>query len=838
LQQSVDALFDNNRCKRPVLGSSNRPLKSLTDMIKGKQGRFRENLLGKRVDYSARSVIVVGPNLKLHQCGLPKKIALELYQPFIIRRLKELGHADTIKSAKKMLERKDEEVWDILEEVIRNHPVLLNRAPTLHRMGIQAFEPVLTEGNAIKLHPLVCKGFNADFDGDQMAVHLPLSIEAQVEAYTLMMSTNNIFSPSNGSPIISPSQDVVMGCYYLTMELKDRKGENMIFSSLEEVLLAYSLGVMDTHATIKVKLPLDRRPKSESSDELGKAGVIVETTVGRVIFNMTLPKALLFYNMPMRSGELAQVISDCYNLLGRGTTIDLLDDMNRMGFRESTRSGLSFATDDLITPASKTQIIAEAEKEVLKKSKLYQRGIITDGERYHQVLDAWTHARERITNEMMDELKNDQRFPGYVNPIFLMAHSGARGGVEQIRQLAGMRGLMAKPNGKIIETPIKANFREGLSVLEYFSSTHGARKGLADTALKTADSGYLTRKLADVAQNVVVTMHDCGTTQGITKGVIYRGEKVEVRLSDSIRGRVSRTNILNPITDEAIVKEDQLITIEIGRCIEDLGLDKIQVRSPMTCEAPLGVCRLCYGMDLSTSDLVEEGMAVGIIAAQSIGEPGTQLTMRTFHIGGVAATDVEESEIKAKRAGVVKYTRLKVVQNDQGGKVVLARNGEILLLDPKGRELEKYEIPAGSNLMVEENQEVQSGQVLCQWDPHSIPILAEVRGKVREEDVIEGVTMRLEKDPSGHVRRLVMEHRGDLHPQIVLEDESGKILDFYYLPEKAHIEVHEGEQISAGTLLAKTPREATGTKDITGGLPRVAELFEARKPDVFLVESG
>ena len=827
LQQSVDALFDNNRCKRPVLGSSNRPLKSLTDMIKGKQGRFRENLLGKRVDYSARSVIVVGPNLRLHQCGLPKKIALELYQPFIIRRLKELGHADTIKSAKKMLERKDEEVWDILEEVIRNHPVMLNRAPTLHRMGIQAFEPVLVEGNAIKLHPLVCKGFNADFDGDQMAVHLPLSIEAQVEAHTLLMATNNIFSPANGAPIISPSQDVVMGCYYMSLALPSRKGEGMAFASFEELQLAYSLGVVDTHAMIRVRLPLGRHVKGRPDVSPGS---LIETTTGRIMFNLMLPEGMPFYNETLRSSALASVISDCYEILGRRATIDLLDDMNLLGFREATRSGLSFATDDLITPPNKAKIIAAAEKNVLRIMKLYQRGIITEGERYNQVLDAWTHAREQITTEMMQELENDYRFPGFVNPIFLMAHSGARGGVEQIRQLSGMRGLMAKPSGKIIETPIKANFREGLSVLEYFSSTHGARKGLADTALKTADSGYLTRKLADVAQNVVVTTHDCGTTQGITKGVIYRGEKVDVSLADSVRGRVSRANIVNPITDEVIVRENELITAEIARKIEELGLEKIQVRSPMTCEATLGVCALCYGMDLSTGSLVEEGMAVGIIGAQSIGEPGTQLTMRTFHIGGTAARAVEENEIRAKRSGVVKFTRLKVVRNDAGQQVVLTRNGEILLVDPKGRELEKYEVPAGAHLIAEENQEIQAGSLLCQWDPHSIPILAEVGGKVRYEDILEGETVRMEKDAAGTVRRLIMEHKGDLHPQVVLEDPSGKILDFYYLPEKAHIEVNEGNQISAGTLLAKTPREVSGTQDITGGLPRVTEIFEARKP--------
>ena len=834
LQQSVDALFDNNRCKRPVLASSNRPLKSLTDMIKGKQGRFRENLLGKRVDYSARSVIVVGPNLRLHQCGLPKKIALELYQPFIIRRLKELGHADTIKSAKKMLERKDAEVWDILEEVIRNHPVLLNRAPTLHRMGIQAFEPVLVEGNAIKLHPLVCKGFNADFDGDQMAVHLPLSIEAQVEAHTLMLSTNNIFSPANGAPIISPSQDVVMGCYYLTMSIPGRKGEGMVFKNFAEVEIAHSLGKVDTHAKVKVKLSANRRLKTEV-EALGKPGAVIDTTVGRVLFNAALPEGMLFYNIPMRSSELARVISDCYQALGRRQTIDLLDDMNRVGFGWSTKSGLSFATDDLITPGSKSRIIGDAEKEVLKIMKRYQKGVITDGERYNSVLDAWTHAREQITKEMMAELEQDTdaretRRPGYVNPIFLMAHSGARGGVEQIRQLAGMRGLMAKPSGKIIETPIKANFREGLTVLEYFSSTHGARKGLADTALKTADSGYLTRKLADVAQNVVVTMHDCGTTQGITKGVIYRGEKVEVSLADGIRGRVSRSDIRNPITDEVIVSEDEMMTPTTARQVEELGLEKIQVRSPLTCEASLGVCRLCYGMDLSTGSLVEEGMAVGIIAAQSIGEPGTQLTMRTFHIGGVGQRAIEESEYKAKRAGTVKFTRLRTVSNEQGEAVVLARNGEIAIIDAKGRELEKFEIPAGAILKVKDDEEVKASTVLVQWDPHSIPILSEVAGKVRYEDVIEGETLRVEKDPSGHLRRMVMEHKGVYHPQVVLEDESGKILDFYYLPEKAYIEVSPGEVVAAGHILAKTPREASGTQDITGGLPRVTEIFEARKP--------
>ncbi|MAR09072.1 MAG: DNA-directed RNA polymerase subunit beta' [Blastopirellula sp.] len=829
LQQSVDALFDNNRCKRPVLGSSNRPLKSLTDMIKGKQGRFRENLLGKRVDYSARSVIVVGPRLQLHQCGLPKKIALELFQPFIIRKLKELGHADTIKSAKKMLERKDEEVWDILEQVIRNHPVLLNRAPTLHRMGIQAFEPTLVEGNAIHLHPLACKGFNADFDGDQMAVHLPLSIEAQVEAHTLMLSTNNIFAPSNGRPIMSPSQDTVMGCNYITIDLPNRPGEGMVFSSLDEADFAFSQGIVDLHARIKVRLPKHQRVRSE--EENGDFGAVIDTTYGRVLFNMMLPDGMDFYNIPLKSGDLASVISDCYQRLGRRATIKLLDDMNQLGFRESTRSGLSFATDDLVTPQSKIKIIGDAEKQVLRFKKLYDRGVITELERYNQVLDTWTHAREQITAEMREAMRTDDRGGhGYVNPVYLMADSGARGGIEQIRQLAGMRGLMAKPTGEIIETPIKANFREGLTVLEYFSSTHGARKGLADTALKTADSGYLTRKLADVAQNVVVTMDNCGTTQGITKGVIYRGDKVETRLVDAVKGRVSRQNIVDIRTDEVIVREDELITEEIARRIEMLGLERIQVRSPMTCDADLGVCRLCYGMDLSTGALVEEGMAVGIIAAQSIGEPGTQLTMRTFHIGGTVNTTMEENQTKSKRGGIVKFTRMRFVTNDEGANVVLTRNAEIAILDPKGRELEKYEIPTGAELQVAEDQEVKPDTVLVQWDPHSIPILAEVSGTVRYEDVVEGETMRQDKDPSGHVRREIINHKGELHPQIVLEDTDGKPLDVYYLSEKANISVEEGQKVNAGAILAKTPREASGVSDITGGLPRVTEIFEARKP--------
>ena len=846
LQQSVDALFDNNRCKRPVLGSSNRPLKSLTDMIKGKQGRFRENLLGKRVDYSARSVIVVGPELRLHQCGLPKKIALELFQPFIIRRLKELGHADTIKSAKKMLERKDDQVWDILEEVIKNHPVLLNRAPTLHRMGIQAFEPVLIEGNAIRIHPLVCKGFNADFDGDQMAVHLPLSIEAQVEATVLMMSTNNVFSPANGNPIISPSQDIVMGCYYLTatrgvMGESGEDGEGKVFASPAEVYTAFAQKKLGVHARIHVRLPIEKRVITEVLFDKDKVKVeevprksngLVITTVGRVIFNDILTPRMAYYDLALSSKHLSRIIADCYQLLGRRQTIELLDRMKDIGFRESTRSGLSFAADDLRTPLNKENVLKETEKRVDYFRKQYDRGNITEQERYNNVIDLWTHARDEITKQMMEDLKNDRREGRpYLNPIFLMAHSGARGGIEQIRQLAGMRGLMAKPNGTIIETPIKANFREGLSVLEYFSSTHGARKGLADTALKTADSGYLTRKLADVAQNVVITTEDCGTTQGVSKGAVYKGEEIERPLAESIRGRVSRNTIEDPVTDEVIVAENEMITWEAARKIDALQIDKIMVRSPMTCQAALGVCRRCYGMDLATGSMVEEGMAVGIIAAQSIGEPGTQLTMRTFHIGGVVKGDVLVSEHKAKKAGVVKYERINDVINDKAQRIALTRNGELTVLGPKNMPLETFSVPNGSMLMVENGATVKVGDVLIKWDPHITPIIADRTGKVRFDEIVEGETLRKERDEAtGAERWVIMEHKGDLHPQIIIEDERGQILFSYYMPEKAFIEVRENQQVSAGTLLAKTSRESSGPQDITGGLPRVTEIFEARTP--------
>jgi len=830
LQQSVDALFDNARCRRSVLGSSNRPLKSLTDMIKGKQGRFRENLLGKRVDYSARSVIVVGPDLKLHQCGMPKKIALELYQPFIIRRLKELGYADTIKSAKKMLERKDEEVYDILEEVTRQHPVLLNRAPTLHRMGIQAFEPILIEGHAIRLHPLVCTGFNADFDGDQMAVHLPLSYEAQIEATTLMLSTNNIFSPAHGNPVIAPSQDIVLGIFYLTVEHGRSAEKSRACSDRNEVFLGYGEGKFNVHDIIRLRL-------SEGTIVAQAPGkwepaARVTTTVGRVLFNDILPLGMPFYNYSLNKKNLNGLISDCHKLLGRGATLRLLDDIKDVGFKAATRAGLSFAKNDMRVPESKKDIIGAAELEVAEIQRHLKRGEITRGECYSKIIDTWTRAREDLGTVLMTTLRHDTRDDKpYLNPIFAMAESGARGSIEQIRQLAGMRGLMAKPSGRIIETPIKSNFREGLRVLEYFSSTHGARKGLADTALKTADSGYLTRKLSDVAQNVVITLHDCGTVNGISKGVIYKGDKLEVSLAQAVRGRVARDTIIDVVTDEVVVRENELITDEIGKRVEAMGYEKVRVRSALTCEAVTGNCQLCYGMDLSRGRLVELGLAVGIIAAQSIGEPGTQLTMRTFHIGGTATRGVEESEVRASQSGRVRYSGLNVVVGPSGDRVAITRNGEILLLDSKERELDRYVVPLGGLLKVEDGATVKEKAVLLTWDPFNIPILAEREGKVRFDDIVENRTLREEIDPgSGVRRRVIMEHKGDLHPQIIVEDEKGTPIALYPIPEKAHLSVEQGQKVVPGSLLAKTPREITGTQDIVGGLPRVTEVYEARKP--------
>ncbi len=849
LQQAVDALFDNGRCRRPVLGSSNRPLKSMTDMIKGKQGRFRENLLGKRVDYSARSVVVVGPELKLHQCGLPKKIALELYQPFIIRRLKERGLADTIKSAKKMLERQDQAIWDILEQVIYQHPVLLNRAPTLHRMGIQAFEPVLVEGNAIKIHPLVCRGFNADFDGDQMAVHLPLSIEAQVEAHVLMLATNNIFGPSNGSPIMSPTQDIVMGVFYLTTDHISppvTEENTPRYATTFEALMAFDHKRIGRHDKFWVRIDEETVVEGLKDDPTPPVNRRVLTTVGRILFNDVLPEGMPYYNCALSQKGLVRVVADCHATLGRAATIDLLDDIKDIGFKFSTLAGLSFGVTDMRIPGDKQRIIGAAQKKVDAIQQAFNEGTLTRLERYNQILDVWIHARELVTQAMMKELRNDYRdakddykAPGdagaapYLNPIYLMSESGARGSVDQIRQLAGMRALMAKPSGEIIETPIKANFREGLSVLEYFSSTHGARKGLADTALKTADSGYLTRKLADVAQNMIIDTHDCGTIAGITKSAIYKGEEVDIPLRESIVGRTARDGIRNPITDELIVAENQGITAEVAAKIEELGLDKIRVRSMLTCDSTRGVCALCYGVDMSTGRLVEQGMAVGIIAAQSIGEPGTQLTMRTFHTGGVAQKTALENTLRSTQKGIIRYHDLNPVDvpDEEGGArtVVLKRNGEILLVDEKGRELSRDKVPYGAILRVKDGQNVSRRDVLCEWDPHLTPILAEVGGFIRFQDVADGETVRPEQE-GGSTKFVVIEHKGEKHPQIVIEDKEGNVLDYHYLPAKARIEVEEGQKILPGMLLARQPRAMGGTQDITGGLPRVTEIFEARRP--------
>jgi DNA-directed RNA polymerase subunit beta' len=852
LQQAVDALFDNNRCRRPVLGSSNRPLKSLTDMVKGKQGRFRENLLGKRVDYSARSVIVVGPELKLHQCGLPKKIALELFQPFIIRKLKEHGLADTIKSAKRMLERRDPEVWDILEEVIYQHPVLLNRAPTLHRMGIQAFEPVLVEGNAIKIHPLVCTGFNADFDGDQMAVHLPLSVEAQAEAHVLMMSTHNIFSPANGNPIISPSQDIVLGVYFLTVieeEAEKDPAKIKKFKDRQEAMLAHDQGKIGIHEPILVRL--DGFTEVVTAQKGGvtalPANKRLVTTIGRIIFADILPPGMPFYNVALGKKGAARVIDDSYAYCDRRATIDLLDKLKEVGFKWSTLGGISFGITDLRIPEAKHTLIADAQKKVDRVKKNYDRGIITEREKYNQVLDIWAHCRESIQKALIECLKSDRRGPDgeetsiekkegtkYLNPVYMMSDSGARGNVSQLQQAAGMRGLMAKPNGEIIEAPIRSNFREGLTVLEYFSSTHGARKGLADTALKTADSGYLTRKLCDVAQSVIVNQHNCGTTQGVVKTALYKGDEVDVPLRDQIKGRIAATTIIDPVKDEIVVKKDQVITEAEARRVEDMGIDSVQVRSPLTCESPRGICALCYGMDMSTSRMVEEGLAVGIIAAQSIGEPGTQLTMRTFHTGGVATNKLVDTNIVAAQAGTIELRDCNEVEvaNDEGVKVIVAlkRNGEIAILDPKGRELEKYKVPYGSEILVRPGAQVKKSDQLVRWDPHRVPILSEKGGQVAFIDIEIGETVREEDAGQGKKALVVVEHKGEKHPRLNVVDADGKILDFHHLPAKARIEVQDGQAVIPGQMLARQPRGSTGSHDITGGLPRVTEIFEARKP--------
>jgi len=851
LQQAVDALFDNGRCRRPVIGSSGRALKSLTDMIKGKQGRFRENLLGKRVDYSARSVIVVGPELKLHQCGLPKKIALELYQPFIIRKLKERGLADTIKSAKRMLERRDPEVWDILEEVIYQHPVLLNRAPTLHRMGIQAFEPVLVEGNAIKIHPLVCTGFNADFDGDQMAVHLPLSIEAQTEAHMLMMSVHNLFSPASGRLIMPPTQDMVLGIYFISVMQPDQRAEKELrmFRDPMEAMLAYDHGEIDLHERILVRLISHTEIVNAPADQpvALPANKRVVTTAGRCILNDIMPPGMPWYNCLLARKGATRVIDDTYARAGKAATIDFLDRMKELGFKQATLAGLSFGITDLRIPGAKYKLIDDTQKRVDRVERAYEAGAITERERYNQLLDLWAHCREEVTKELVSTLKNDWRDGDghpvdtgaakgkpYLNPVYLMSDSGARGNISQMQQLAGMRGLMSKPSGEIIETPIRANFREGLTVLEYFSSTHGARKGLADTALKTADSGYLTRKLCDVAQSVIVTEIDCGTSKGVTKRAVYKGEEVDVPLRDVITGRTSCSTIINPMTDEAIVTEGEVIMTESARRIEALGIDSVEVRSPLACESAAGICAKCYGMDLSSGRIVEEGLAVGIIAAQSIGEPGTQLTMRTFHTGGVAQRTLTETSYKAGNAGEVVLRDCNEVEvvAENGEKVltVLKRNGELILNDSRGRELEKFKVPYGSILKVQPGAQVKKGQILCEWDPHRTPILAEKSGVVQFKDIEIGETVREESSGGGKSALIVIEHKGEKHPQILVADDTGKILDVHFLPAKARIEVVQGQRIEVGHMLARQPTAVAGSSDIVGGLPRVTEIFEARKP--------
>ena len=881
LQQAVDALFDNGRCRRPVLGSSNRPLKSLTDMIKGKQGRFRENLLGKRVDYSARSVIVVGPELKLHQCGLPKKIALELYQPFIIRRLKEHGLADTIKSAKKMLERRDPEVWDILEECIYQHPVMLNRAPTLHRMGIQAFEPVLVEGNAIKIHPLVCKGFNADFDGDQMAVHLPLSLEAQTEAHVLMLAPNNIFSPANGSPIISPSQDIVLGTYYITVDREGDKGEFSLFKNVHDALYAYDMGRIKMHSRIFVRVarthvvpseksaatPIGATRRGRRSRSSGSGGTpptptsrcrtnfdgtTILTTVGRCIFNDVLPAAMPFYNCALTSAGQSRVIADCYAQLGRPSHD------RPAGRHEAARLQAEHAGRPQLRHHRHPQPRLQADDPGRRpeEGRRHREGLPPGG--HHrpgavQPADRAVGPRPQAGHRRPDG-DPGQRLPRRHRPagggqdrrVPQVPEPDQHDGHEQGPRLASTRcgswaacaGLMAKPSGEIIETPIKANFREGLSVLEYFSSTHGARKGLADTALKTADSGYLTRKLADVAQNVIINEIDCGTVNGVTKTTVYKGETVEVELKDMIVGRTARDAIRNPITDETIVDENETITNEIADAISGLKMESIRVRSPLTCESGRGICARCYGVDMSTNSVVEEGLAVGIIAAQSIGEPGTQLTMRTFHTGGVAQGGLMENDIKSIAGGTVQHRDINAVpvkQEDGTSRLVaLKRNGEIVIVDAKGREIEKYKVPYGAMITAGDGEKVKARQQLVMWDPHITPILAEKGGTVRYEDIEEGETARLEEERKGGqsqgAKLVVIEHKGERHPRITIEGADGKILDFHYLPAKARIEVVDGEKIEAGHQLARQPKESSGTMDITGGLPRVTEIFEARKP--------
>jgi DNA-directed RNA polymerase beta' subunit len=835
LQEAVDALFDNGRRSRVLKTTTKRPLKSLSDMIKGKQGRFRQNLLGKRVDYSGRSVIVVGPELKLHQCGLPKRMALELFKPFIFNKLEEKGYATTIKAAKKLVEKETAEVWDALEEVIREHPVLLNRAPTLHRLGIQAFDPILVEGKAIKLHPLVCTAFNADFDGDQMAVHVPLSIEAQIEARVLMLSVNNILSPANGKPIVVPTQDMVLGIYYLMKERRRGKGDGKIFADPEDVRIAYDAGFIDEHANIKARIE----------------GEFIETTTGRVIFSEILPKGIPFsmINKEMTKKELGKFIEYIYKVSGKRETVVFLDNLEQLGFKYATKSGASISMADMHIPSKKPELIRNAELEVIEVQKQYADGLITHGERYNKVIDIWANVTEKVADEMMKELgaedgksfsEEDLRERRSFNSIFMMADSGARGSTAQIRQLAGMRGLMAKPSGEIIETPITANFREGLTPLQYFISTHGARKGLADTALKTANSGYLTRRLVDVAQDVIISEDDCGTTDGITVSSLVEGGEIIQPLEERLLGRTTVEDIKDPLTKELIVKRNQEIDEELTHKIIDAGVDRVKIRSVLTCQTKFGVCIKWYGRDLGRGEQVEKGESVGIVAAQSIGEPGTQLTMRTFHIGGAASKVVEQTILEAKNSGTIKFININTVKNREGLLVVINRNGSIAVVDAKGREREKYSVVYGAKLLVKNGQKVEIGQKLVEWDPYSTPILTEIGGRIAHGDMVEGVTVKEEVDEvTGLSHKVIIDYPANMRPRISIKDEHGRITQKtpganaparYLLPSGAHILVERNDIVYPGDILAKIPRETTKTKDITGGLPRVAELFEARRP--------
>src|SRR2546421_775014 len=831
LQEAVDALFDNGRHGRAVTGAGNRPLKSLSDMLKGKSGRFRQNLLGKRVDYSGRSVIVIGPELKLSQCGLPKKMALVLFEPFIIRRLKEMNYVHTVRSAKKMIERQSPEVWDILEEVTKGHPVLLNRAPTLHRLSVQAFEPQLIEGEAIRIHPLVCTAYNADFDGDQMAVHVPLSVEAQLEARLLMMAPNNIFSPSSGKPIITPTQDITLGCFYLTAEPRAAAPSNSndlkLFGSKTEVLFAFADGALTTHERIRLANP-DFGKKTEFGDADKK---VIETTVGRVLFSEIWPEELGFPNRVVGKAQLGDFIWRCYKICGHEKTVATLDRLKEVGFREATRAGVSIGIDDMIIPKEKNQEIETAQKQINEVEKQYRKGVITPGERYNKIIDIWTHCTDQIANVMLRTLENNHGKREY-NPVSLMVDSGARGNRQQVRQLAGVRGLMAKPSGDIIEKPILSNFREGLTVLEYFISTHGARKGLADTALKTADSGYMTRKLVDVAQDVIIREEDCGTTNGIWVQAIYEGEDEVVKLSERLIGRFSCDDIHNPQKPkEILAKANEEIDEIKARLIDTSGVEKVKIRSVLTCESKHGICKSCYGRNLATGALVKLGEATGIIAAQSIGEPGTQLTMRTFHIGGTASAVFKQPQIKAKFDGVIRYNELRLVQLEDGNNIVLNKNGSVSILGEDGRELENHNVVIGAVISVADGGKVKKGETFVQWDPYNVPILSEKAGRVKFHDIIEGVTMKQEMDETtGQEAMVIIEHKEDLHPQIIILDDHGDPAANYPIPSGAHIVVAETDKIVAGTLMAKTPRKTSKTKDITGGLPRVAELFEARRP--------